>query len=105
MDMELSGEQRLLVEAIEALGARWRDMPAGHERDYAHFAGDLQTELADGGFLRAGIDMGMLDAALVVLEVSRLPVVTSVGVSALVAPALLGEVSPGPIVIIAGDSA
>lgn len=103
MDMELSGEQRLLVEAVEGLGARWQDMPKGHERDYAYFAADLHAALADGGFLRAGLDMGMLEAALVVLEVSRLPVATSVGASALVAAAVLGEVPSGAMAIVVGD--
>ena len=100
MDMELNAEQRLLVEAVEALGARWRDMPAGHERDYAYYAPALQRALADNGFLRAGRDVGMLEAGLVVLEVSRLPMVTSVGASALVAAALLGEVPDGPLAIV-----
>lgn len=103
MDMELSGEQRLLVEAIETLGARWQAMPAGHERDYAHFAADLQAALADGGFLRAGLDIGMIEAALVAIEVSRLPVVTSVAASALVAAALLGDVPEGPVAIVGDD--
>jgi hypothetical protein len=103
MDMELTSEQRLLVEAVENLGARWRTMPAGHERDYAHYEANLQGALAQGGFLRAGLDMGMLEAALVAIEVSRLPVVTSVGASALVAAALTGDVPDGPIAIVSGD--
>ncbi|MET0137980.1 MAG: acyl-CoA dehydrogenase family protein [Sphingobium sp.] len=103
MDMELTGEQRMLVEAVEALGARWRTMPAGRERDYAHYAGDLQDALAEGGFLRAGLDMGMLEAALVTIAVSRLPVATSVGASALVAPAVLRDVPAGAIAILSGD--
>ncbi|MET0370404.1 MAG: acyl-CoA dehydrogenase family protein [Sphingobium sp.] len=103
MDMELTDEQRLLVDAVEALGERWRTMPAGHERDYAYFDADLQAALTDGGFLRAGLDMGMLEAALVAIEISRLPVVTSVGASALVAPPLLGEVPDGPVAILSTD--
>jgi len=103
MDMELSDDQRLLVEAVEALGARWRTMPAGHERDYAHYAAHLQTALADGGFLRAGLDMGMLEAALVTIEVSRLPVVTSVGASAIVIAALTGDVSDAAVAILSDD--
>lgn len=103
MDMELTGEQRLLVDAVETLGARWQTMPPGHERDYAHYEANLQFALADGGFLRAGLDMGMLEAALVAIEVSRLPVVTSVGASALVSAALTGDVPAGPIAIVSGD--
>ncbi|MDO7842265.1 acyl-CoA dehydrogenase family protein [Sphingomonas immobilis] len=103
MDMELTGEQRLLVEAVEALGSRWQAMPPGHERDYAHYEANLQGALAEGGFLRAGLDMGMLEAALVAIEVSRLPVVTSVGASALVAAVLTGDVPDGPLAIVGGD--
>lgn len=103
MDMELTGEQRMLVDAVENLGARWRTMPAGHERDYAHYEPNLQGALAEGGFLQAGLDMGMLEAALVVIEVSRLPVVTSVGASTLVAAALTGHVPNGALAIVAGD--
>ena len=98
--MELNAEQTLLVEAIDMLGARWRDLPRGHERDYAHYAADLQAALASGGFLRAGLDMGMLEAALVVIEVSRLPSTTTVGASALVATALLGDVPDGPVALL-----
>lgn len=100
MDLELNSEQTLLVDAVENLGTRWRDLPRGHERDYAYYATDLQTALADGGFLRAGLDMGMLDAALVVIEVSRLPSVTSVGASALVCAALLGQIPDGPVALL-----
>lgn len=105
MEMELNGDQQMLVDAVRALGTPWRDMPPGHERDYSHFAADLQDALAAGGFLRAGIDIGMLEAALVVMEISQLPVVTSVGASALVAPALLGEVLDGPVALLSGDLA
>ena len=103
MDLELNSEQTLLVEAVENLGARWHDLPRGHERDYEHYAADLQTALADGGFLRAGLDMGMLEAALVVIEVSRLPSVTSVGASALVCAALLGEIPEGPVALLSNN--
>ena len=103
MDMELTGEQRLLLDAVEMLGARWRIMPAGHERDYAHFSADLQAELAAAGFLRAGLDMGMLEAALLAIEVSRLPVVTSAPASALMGAALLGDVPEGPLALVTGD--
>lgn len=103
MDMELTGEQRLLLDAVETLGARWRVMPAGHERDYAHFAADLQTELGNAGFLRAGLDMGMIGAALVAIAVSQLPVVTSAPASALVGAALLGDIPEGPLALITGD--
>jgi hypothetical protein len=103
MDMELTGEQQLLVDAVETLGTRWQTMPPGHERDYAFYAADLQAALAEGGFLRAGLDMGMLEAGLVALEVSRLPVVTSIGASALVSAALLGDIFSGPVAIITSD--
>lgn len=103
MDMELTGEQRLLLDAVESLGARWRVLPAGHERDYAHFAADLQAELGHAGFLRAGLDMGMLEAALVAIAVSQFPGVTTAPASALVGAALLGEIPEGPLALVTGD--
>lgn len=103
MDMELNGDQQMLVDAVRTLGAKWRDMPMGHERDYSHFAADLQDALDVHGFMRAGVDWGMLEAALVVLEISQLPVVTSAGASALVAPALLGGTLDDPIALLSGD--
>ena len=105
MDLELNSEQTLLVEAVGSLGARWRELPRGHERDSAYFASDLHTALTEGGFLRAGLDMGMLEAALVIIEVSRLPCVTSVGASAMVAAALLGEIPQGPVALLSNDLA
>ncbi len=103
MDLELNSEQSLLVDAVENLGARWRELPRGHERDYAYFASDFHEALSEAGFLRAGLDMGMLEAALVTIEVSRLPCVTGVGASALVAAELLGEVPQGPIALLSND--
>ena len=103
MDLELTAEQQLLVDAVEQLGNRWRTMPPGHERDYACYAADLQAALSDGGFLRAGLDMGMLEAALVVLIVSRLPVVTAAGTAALVMAALTGDVPETPVAILGDD--
>jgi hypothetical protein len=103
MDMELNGEQTLLVDAIAGLGNRWRDLPPGHERDYAYFAPDLQAALSEGGFLEAALSMGALEAALVTIEVSRFPVVTSVGASALVAAHLLGAVPDGPVALLSSD--
>lgn len=103
MDMELTSEQEMLVDAVRGTVSRWREMPAGHERDYSHYSAELQDALAKGGFLAAGLDMGMLEAALVVMEVSKLPVVSSVGASALVAPAVIGKVPDGPVALIEGD--
>lgn len=103
MDMGLTGEQQLLVDAVTTLGSRWHSMPQGHERDYAYYAADLQAALAEGGFLRAGLDIAMLEAALVVIEVSRLPVATSVGASALVIAALTGDVPETAVAILSDD--
>ena len=47
MDLELNSEQTLLVEAVESLGARWRELPRGHERDSAYFASDLHRDLTE----------------------------------------------------------
>jgi alkylation response protein AidB-like acyl-CoA dehydrogenase len=105
MDLELNSEQSLLVDAVESLGARWRALPHGRERDYAYFANDFHEALGEAGFLRAGLHMGMLEAALVTTEVSRLPCVTGVGASALVAASLLGEVPQGPIALLSNDHA
>jgi hypothetical protein len=105
MDMELNEDQVLLVDALRTLGEPWANMPAGQERAYSHHALDLEQALRAGGFLDAGRQAGWLEAALVVLEMARLPVVTTAAVAALVAPALLGEPLDGPVTILSGDTA
>lgn len=105
MDLELNEEQAMLVESIENIGERYREMPSDHRRDYHYYAHDLGAVLEQSGFLDVARTDGLggLEAALVVERVARLPVVVEIGASALVAPQLSSEPIPGPIAIIWHD--
>ena len=105
MDMELDDDQTMLVDALRTLGDGYRTLPAGHERDYAFWSAPLEAALRDGGFMAAGRDAGWLEAALVVLETARLPVVTTAMVSVLAVPQVTGRVLDGPATILRGDTA
>jgi hypothetical protein len=105
MDMELNEDQVMLVDALRSLGEGFQNLPAGHERDYACWSKPLETALREGGFLAAGRDAGWLEAALVVMEMARLPVVTTAMVSALAVPQVTGRVLDGSATIIRGDTA
>ena len=104
MDLELNEDQVMLVDALRSLGEGFQDLPAGHERDYACWSAPLEKALRDGGFLAAGRDAGWLEAALVVMEMAKLPVVTTAMVSALAEPQLTGRVLDGPATILRGDT-
>jgi hypothetical protein len=105
MDFQLNEDQAVLVTAVQSVCQDYRDLPVDHKRDFAYFARDLQRKLKADGYLDP-IPGGLtaLDAALIVLETSTLPVVVEVANSALVAPHLLpGEEIEGPIVVLEGD--
>lgn len=104
MDMDLNDDQVMLVDALRSLGDGFRTLPPGHERDYAYWSADLEKALREGGFLAAGRDAGWLEAALVVMEAARLPVVTTAMVSALAVPQLTGHALDGPVAILRGDT-
>ncbi len=105
MDLELDEQQTLLVDALRSLGEGYRNLPSGHERDYACWSPSLERVLRESGFMAAGRDAGWLEAALVVLEMARLPVATTAMISALAVPQLAGRVLDGPATILRGDPA
>jgi hypothetical protein len=105
MDFQLDEDQSVLVDAIQSACQPYRELPADSKRVYSYFAADLQRKLKADGYLDP-IQGGLtaLDAALIVLETARLPVVVEVAASALVAPHVLpGQTLDGPIALLSGD--
>lgn len=104
MDYSLNEDQTALVSAVQAIVRDRAELPQAARLSFHYFDAELQQLLSDGGFLDAGREMGMLEAALVAFEVARIPAVVEVAASALVAPAVLvGEQLPGPVAIVAAD--
>lgn len=102
MNFALDEDQDALVAALQAILADHDATTPEQRLTFCRFDAALQETLAANGFLDAARAIGPLEAALVVLEAARLPVVTEVAASGLVAPmALPDEVIAGPIAIIA----
>ncbi|HET6305532.1 MAG TPA: acyl-CoA dehydrogenase family protein [Myxococcota bacterium] len=106
MDLEASGEQQAIVEAVRALLARHAG-PARAIELAAKGAYDsaLEAALGAAGFLDVARaeGTGPLEAALVVEEVARAGGTAAVGAAALVGPCALGERAlPGPIALASG---
>jgi hypothetical protein len=105
MDFQLNEDQAVLVTAVQSACQSYRELPVDSKRVYSYFAADLQRKLKADGYLDP-IQGGLtaLDAALIVMETSTLPVVVEVAASALVAPHVLpGETVEGPIALLSGD--
>ena len=103
MDLEFNADQTMLADSLRSLGERFTQLPQGHEREYAYWSAGLEAALRDGGFMAAGQELGWLEAALVVLEVARLPVVSTAMISALAVPQVTGRMLSGPTTILRGD--
>ncbi|MBP7337397.1 acyl-CoA dehydrogenase family protein [Niveispirillum sp.] len=104
MDYQLNEDQAALVAAVQAILRDHDSVPQSARLDFCHFNGDLQHLLSEGGFLDAGRDLGPLEAALVVFEAARAPVLVEAGASALVVPQVLpGEGLAGPVALVTGD--
>ena len=104
MDFELNADQLLIVDAVQSICSRYRDLPDERRRDYQFFSHEMQRDLQESGFLdmiRSGYSP--LEAALVLYETSTVPAVVEVAVSALVAPQLIDRELPGPVAILSGD--
>jgi hypothetical protein len=103
MDFQFTEEQSALVAAVQGILQDHRELPqSARLRSYC-FDSKLQTLLDENGYLNAGREWGALEAALVVIEVARIPSVVEVAASALVAPKLLGdEQVVGPVAILCG---
>lgn len=99
MRLELSEEQELLLSSLDQLAKTFGEVD--HSRiAYVHYNADLQRELTEGGFLQIAQmeGYGMLEAAMLVERIARMPCSVEVGASALVGPALDIELS-GPLAL------
>ena len=91
MDLQLSHEQRAIVDAVTALclkqaGAK-RAIELDREARYDH---TLHAALADAGFFDVLREVGMLEAVLVAETLARHAAVVSFGATGIVLPALHG---------------
>ena len=82
-----------------------QSLPQSERLSYAWFDAELQTKLSENGFLDAARSIGMLEAALVAIEASRIPAVTEVATSSLVLPQVLteGELPQGPVALLSAN--
>jgi alkylation response protein AidB-like acyl-CoA dehydrogenase len=103
MNFQLTEEQSALAAAVQQILQDHSDLPQS-SRSASHWYNEtLQDLLRDNGYLDVGREYGALEAALVVIESAKVPVLTEVAVSALVAPKLLGDAAlAGPIAILSG---
>ncbi|MBL8546427.1 MAG: hypothetical protein JNL81_08175 [Hyphomonadaceae bacterium] len=104
MDFHLTEDQQALVSALQSILQDHGELPQGERLSYAYHHSGLQALLKASGFFDAAREMGALEAALIVIEAARLPVLVETGASALVAPMLLpaNEGVDGPVALIAG---
>jgi alkylation response protein AidB-like acyl-CoA dehydrogenase len=103
MDFQLTEEQAALVAALQDILSDHAELPQSDRLRSHCFNGKLQRLLEENGYLNAGRELGALEAALIVMEVARVPTVVELGASALVAPRLMPEPdAPGPIALLSG---
>ena len=100
MDLSLTQDQRVILDALDAMLRPWESAPI---HDAPLFASDhaLDRALADAGFLEVANDpeLGTVTAALVIERLARLPYATEAAASALVGP-VLGEETAGPMCLV-----
>lgn len=105
MNFEPSDDQRTILDGLDQLIAAFAVEPP-KEPVFAAYAHDLDAALADNGFLDLAREdgFGLLDAALVVERLARLPRTVEAAATMLVAPALGVEAGRRPVAL-AGDAA
>jgi alkylation response protein AidB-like acyl-CoA dehydrogenase len=103
MNFQLTEEQSALVAAVQQILQDHCDLPQS-ARGASHWYNEaLQLLLSENGYLDVGREFGAMEAALVVIEAAKVPVLTEVAASALIAPRLLGEERVvGPIAVLNG---
>jgi alkylation response protein AidB-like acyl-CoA dehydrogenase len=105
MDFQLTEEQSALVTGVQGILQDHLELPQAARQNSYYFDGELQSLLTDNGYLDTGRDLGALEAALVVIEVARVPAVAEVAATALIAPQLLPEEKvAGPVAILSGHN-
>jgi alkylation response protein AidB-like acyl-CoA dehydrogenase len=108
MDLELTDDQKALVDAVSSLVQRHLAIP--REGNVAavvhqHYSTALDGALTEGGFFGIARETGYgpLEAVLLLEEVYRSPSVVEIAASAIVAPQLVAEELPRPIVLLRGN--
>ena len=98
MDFEVNDNQSAVLQGLDQLIGALNLEPPQHGV-FSAFSSVLDEELRNGGYLRIAREEGysLLDAALVVERIARLPVSAEVASSALVAPLL--EEQDGPLAL------
>jgi alkylation response protein AidB-like acyl-CoA dehydrogenase len=103
MNFQLTDEQSALVAAVQAILQDHAELPQSARTQSHWHDAKLQRALEENGYLSVGREIGPLEAALVIIEAAKIPVVAEVSASALVVPQLLGEeLIEGPVAIVAG---
>lgn len=104
MDFDLDSDQQALVSGLQGLLRPWAEPPAAERLKFAMHPPELQQALREAGFLDVvGQGLSTLDAALVVLECAKLPVVVETAASALVWPHVIGAAGEGPVALLGRD--
>lgn len=100
MDFELSESQAVINDAVLGIFEPFRALETGAV-GYFEPAPALERQLTESGFFDAelGEDFTALDAALIVYEAARLPVLVEVAASMLVAPQMGAGPLPRPVAI------
>jgi alkylation response protein AidB-like acyl-CoA dehydrogenase len=104
MDFQLTEDQHALVSALQNILRDHAELPQNERFSFAWHDRNLQTLLAESGFLGAARDIGPLEAALVTFEVAKgVAAIETIG-AGLVAPlALPSERIEGPVALVAQD--
>jgi hypothetical protein len=103
MNFQLTQEQSTLVAAVQQILQDHSELPQSARGASHWYNAALQDLLRDNGYLDVGREFGAMEAALVVIEAAKMPVLTEVAASALIAPQLLGEETvTGPFAVLDG---
>jgi alkylation response protein AidB-like acyl-CoA dehydrogenase len=103
MNFQLTEEQSALVAAVQQILQDHCELPQSARGASHWYNPALQDLLRDNGYLDVGREFGAMEAALVVIEAAKVPVLTEVAASALIAPQLLGEDTvTGPVAVLNG---
>ena len=106
MKLELSDDQRAVLEAVDALLARGAGAARAAELAAKGAYDDaLDAALGEAGFaaIALGEETGALEAALVTERVAKAAGSVSFGAGALVAPLVAGRPLPGPVALARSD--
>jgi hypothetical protein len=104
MNLQLTEEQAALVAAVREILRDHAELPQSQRTSSCHYSEILQQLLQDNGYLGVGREVGALEAALLIVEAARVPVLVEVAASALVVPQVLGtQELAGPVALVAAE--